>query len=148
MIDWEAWDALRAEKKARRRMAKLATPREAEVQKSGIAYLKAQGWQVFRRNTGAMLNKNGQLIRFGEPGQSDTWGITPDGRHFELEFKRHGERPNKAQLAWLKKMNTEQTPAFWVDNTSTLARIEKWLRCSGTIHYRQDSDEYDLGCPR
>lgn len=127
------------------RTLKKPTPSESEVQRNGIAYLKAMGWKVWRRNVGRMKNSSGKLISFGEPGMSDCWGITPDGRHFELEFKREGKRPTKAQLAWLKSMNTGCTPAWWVDNTATLQRVAEFIADGYSVRYFDDgSDEYDL----
>lgn len=113
-------------------------PPEREVQKSGIAILKAMGWRVWRRNVGGMADKAGNFIRFNEPGMSDTWGITPDGRHFELEFKRHGQKPTEAQLAWLKTMNGRHHVSFWVDSTAELVRAAVMINEGGVVIYRDE----------
>src|SRR5580693_33435 len=124
-------------------MAKKAAPTEAQVQKSGIALLKAMGWHVWRRNVGGMTDKAGQFVRFGVPGMSDTWGFTPDGRHFELEFKREGKRPDERQLRWLRFTNNFGV-SFWVDNTATLQRIAGLITDGHSVWYYGDGDEYDL----
>ena len=113
-------------------------PRESEVQKSGIAILKALGWKVWRRNVGGMTDRKGHFIRFGEPGMSDTWGITPDGRHFEIEFKRLGQKPSRVQFAWLRHMNGGGPVSFWVDNTDDLQFVADMITRGYYVRYRDD----------
>jgi hypothetical protein len=101
------------------------TPLEKEVQANGIKLLKALGWTVHRRNTGAWAmaatnTTKRRYVRASTPGMADTFGELPDRRHFELEFKRAGERPTEKQLAWLKSTNSEHCVSFWVDDTKAL----------------------------
>ncbi len=129
---------------------KIPVPLEKEVQKSGIALLRALGWTVFRRNVGfsvATHKGKKRAIRYGDPGQSDTWGTLPDGRHFELEFKRPGKRPTLDQARWLWMMNSgDYGVAFWVDNTGTLERVARHLMAGGRIRYLdQDGRQYPDG---
>jgi hypothetical protein len=124
---------------------RTTTPTEAEIQKSGIAILKALGWLVWRRNTGAMSGSHGGkkwFVKFGEKGMADTWGFTPDGRHCEIEFKRPGKRPTEAQLAWLKLTNRFGV-SFWVCNTSSLVAIAKAVAEGRRIRYG-DNDNYEV----
>lgn len=121
-------------------------PLERQVQKSGIALLRAMGWRVWRRNVSAFAtvsNGKRRYIQNGEPGMSDTWGFLPDGRHFELEFKRHGEKLTAAQLTWLRSVNGPLSPAIWVDNTRTLQVVAEALQNGAIVRYG-DGCEYDL----
>jgi hypothetical protein len=131
------------------RTKKPRPPLEKEIQKPGIAYLKSLGWDVNRRNVGAFTvqGKTGvkRFIRANSPGQSDTWGTTPDGRHFELEFKRPGKEPTALQFEWLQKMNARpSTVAFWCDNTATLERVARHVMAGGGVEYTGIGAEYDL----
>jgi len=125
---------------------KTYTPTEAEVQKSGIAILKAMGWLVWRRNVGSMSGShNGKawFVKFGEPGMADTWGFTPDGRHCEIEFKRRGKRPTAEQTAWLRMTNRFGV-SFWVDSTESLQRIASHIGRGCKVWYFDESDKFDL----
>jgi hypothetical protein len=104
---------------------------EREIQATCLAIMHAAGWIAFRRNTGAIPIAAGdhkrRFIRFSEKGQADIWGVLPDGRHFECEVKRKGEKPSSAQEAWLKKMNQlggrRGSVAFWCDSTESCELI-------------------------
>jgi hypothetical protein len=99
-------------------------PLEADLQRDGSAWLKGQGCQVFRRNTGGMYDARGNFVRFSEAGASDTWIITPAGIHGEVEWKRLGERPTLDQVLWLLKTNGHgHSFSFWVDNMDTLMAV-------------------------
>jgi hypothetical protein len=89
-----------------------------------MAWMKSQGSQVYRRNTGGMYNDKGQFVRFSEKGASDTWIITPAGIHGEVEWKKSGERPTLEQVLWLLKTNGPgHNFSFWVDNIETLKAV-------------------------
>lgn len=126
-------------------MARKAPPaREASLQKSGIQFLKDHGIWAYRRNTGAFAAEyHGQrrFLRFAEPGQADVWGILPDGRHIEVEFKRKGQRPTLAQARWLLSCNI-RCPAFWVDNLDALETTIKAILRGAKIAYRVDQRKY------
>jgi hypothetical protein len=131
------------------RTRKPKPPLEKVVQKGSIALLRLFGWTVFRRNVGMMVGRHkgkDWAVRFGEPGQSDLWGVMPDGRHFEAETKRFGKRPTEAQLAWLKTRNGPHCAAFWFDNTDTLELVARHLMAGGSIEYGED-DHYKLVGP-
>ncbi len=124
------------------------TPLEKEIQANGIKLLRALGWTVHRRNTGAwMMPKTAKskrrFIRASSPGMADTFGELPDRRHFELEFKRAGKRPSELQLQWLKSTNSKHCASFWVDNLADLERIAQWLMQGMSIVY-VDGDNYEL----
>lgn len=123
-------------------------PRESEIQASGMALLRTLGWRVFRRNTGAMTatyKGRDRFIRFSEPGQSDCWAVLPDGRHGEVEFKRPGEWPTAAQLAWLRSMNgVGGSVAFWVSDLKDLEEVARHVQRGGKIEYVGDEGQYQL----
>lgn len=97
---------------------------EAEIQAEGMAWMRSEGSQVFRRNTGGMYNEKGKFVRFSDKGASDTWIITPAGVHGEIEWKRDGERPTLDQVLWLLKTNGPgHNFSFWVDNLDTLKAV-------------------------
>lgn len=129
------------------RAKKPPSPLEKEVQKNGIILLRSLGWAVHRRNVGIMKwkDKKGstRMFRMNEAGMSDTWGMLPDGRRFELEFKRSGKRPSAEQLAWLKSQNGPHCVAFWVDNTETLSRVAIYLGAGHSVVYSED-DHYEV----
>lgn len=117
---------------------------ESEVQKEGSAWLKGQGCQVFRRNTGGMYNAKGKFVRFSEKGASDTWIITPSGVHGEVEWKRDKERPTLDQVLWLLKTNGHgHSFSFWVDNIRTLQAVYRAVVNQGCkIQYLRTTRTY------
>jgi len=104
-------------------MAKILLPQlEKDILKTGLDLLRLLGVEAYRRNTGALrasYKGKPRYIKFAESGQADVWGILPDGRHIEIEFKRPGQRPDLNQILWLLRCN-ERCPAFWVDNLDDL----------------------------
>lgn len=91
-------------------------PRESDVLKAVMDYLGAQGFTVFRRNTGAMVAGK-RFVRFSQPGMADLWGVDRrTGRHIEVEVKRPGEKPTPLQAAWLEAMRKAGAVAFWCDS--------------------------------
>lgn len=94
--------------------------RESDVLLAVRDYLGICGFDVFRRNTGAMRgthNGKARFVRFSSPGAADLWGIQRHtGRHLEVEVKAPGKRPSPAQLAWLAAMRRNRSIAFWCDS--------------------------------
>lgn len=117
---------------------------EKDVQRPGIKLMEGLGIQVHRRNVGGMSGQhNGRpwYVRFAEPGQSDTWGILPDGRHLEVEFKRPNERPTLEQALWLIRCSA-RCPAIWVDNVATLGRLLPAILDGARARYRPGEERY------
>lgn len=115
--------------------------------------LEAHGCLAQRRNTGVRVDVTGsgnkRYTRFAMPGASDTYGVFPNGRHFELEIKAPGKKPSPEQLEWLWKWNEVCGTAFWVDDSAILQRILPILIKGGRIVYRSGSsgrwtEEYDV----
>jgi hypothetical protein len=108
----------------RRLRAKKYRPLEKEVQKECLAYLHVLGIDCQRRNTAAFVvkNENGKrrFVQCGQPGDSDISGMLPDGRKFDCEIKRPGNRPTQEQYARLHKTNAGNGVGLWVDNVDSL----------------------------
>jgi len=105
------------------RLEKLA--KEGELVKSVMQLLHARGFQVFRRNTGAITTnytrKDGttreRFFRFSEPGMADIWGWdVVTGRHIEVEVKRRGLIPTPLQEQWLQSARDGGCIAFACDS--------------------------------
>lgn len=91
-------------------------PRESDILKAVMDYLGAQGFSMFRRNTGAM-QMGKRFVRFSQPGQADLWGVQRGtGRHVEVEAKSPGKKPTPEQTAWLEAMREAGAVAFWCDS--------------------------------
>jgi hypothetical protein len=107
--------------------------RESKIQRSVMVRLRHRfGVRLFRRNVGAM-QKGQRFIRFAAPGQSDLWGILPDGRHLEIETKRPGNKPTELQLAWLKSMEACEAVALWGDNCNDIERCVEAILQGGKV---------------
>jgi hypothetical protein len=97
----------------------IRNPRESDVLKAVMDYLSAQGFVMFRRNTGAMKASHGgksRFIRFSQKGMADLWGVQKGtGRHIECEVKAPGKRPSPEQVAWLQQCIEIGCIAFWCE---------------------------------
>ena len=123
----------------------IPPPLEREVQRDGIIFLQSRGWFIKRRNTGMMTAEHKgkkRAVRFSEPGASDTYGLLPDGRHFELEFKRLDERPRLDQTEWMIEWCSRGAVAFWVDCVKFLSAIVPALESGGIIVYEGGIETY------
>jgi len=104
--------------------------KEAALVKAVMQLLQVRGFQVFRRNTGAITTdytrKDGttkeRFVRFSEPGMADIWGWQiRTGRHIEVEVKRLGMKPTPVQLQWLRIAEDTGCLAFWCDSMEMAA---------------------------
>lgn len=64
-------------------------PREADVLKAVLAYLKKQGIFHWRQNAGGAVYQN-RRVSFAVPGVADIIGILPGGFFLAIEVKRPG----------------------------------------------------------
>jgi len=105
---------------------------EGELVKAVMELLQAHGFQVWKRNTGAVTTSykgKERFFRFSEPGMSDIWGWEVDtGRHIEVEVKRKGLKPTVPQLLWLQGARAAGCVAFWCDS---MEMAEDGLRKEG-----------------
>lgn len=123
-------------------MTKTKTPKPLEVvvQAECRAYLESVGCRVWRRNTAmqvATYKGKSRVIRSGEKGAADLFGVMPGGRHFELEVKRDGEKPRINQVAYLRAVNV-WAPAFWVDDVAVLKFVFPFVLDGGAVEYLDD----------
>jgi hypothetical protein len=110
-----------------------------------MEWMRAQGSQVYRRNVGGMYDASGNFVRFAEKGAADSWGILPNGSHFECEYKRLGKRPTYDQVMWLIGTNGHgASVSFWVDNLDTLERVYAWVVSGGRIAFSAEQRRYRI----
>lgn len=134
-------------------------PREAEIQRNALAWLKTRGIAAFRRNVigvRAVHNGKPRFIRAGEPGMADVYGLMPPavmpaaaretwgrfGRAFELEIKRPAQRPRLDQVLWLQRINAITGAAFWVTSVDMLDRVMTCLLSGGRVEYLETTRRY------
>jgi hypothetical protein len=78
---------------------------EADLMRSIMLALSADGHMVFRGNVGLFFTKDGRPVKSGLPvGFSDLFGFTNDRRPFFLEVKTETGRISAAQHAFLNSM--------------------------------------------
>lgn len=116
-------------------------PLERSVKKTIRACLEVLGCRVYVRNI--LHQKIGKhYVRAGETDQADLYGKLPDGRHFELEVKRPGERPRPGQLRWLLAMNgdgvKDRAVAYWSDNPADAEKVMRALIQGARVVYTLD----------
>ena len=133
-------------------------PRESEIQRSCLAWLKAHGYFAYRRNVMAMAGEyNGKrrFVRAGERGMSDITGLIPRNRlplgaqwarPFDVEIKRPGKRPTLEQVHWLRHTNTLTGAAFWVTDLTMLERVMACLSAGGRVEYAAETKRYGKTC--
>jgi hypothetical protein len=125
------------------RRAAPAAP-ERDVLKATLAVLESRGCLAFRRNVAAVAVAD-RFFRCGEPGQSDIWFITPDGRHGELEVKRFGKRPTLDQIQWLIRVNGfGRAVAWWSDDAGTAGRVLDAVLAGARVVYRPGTEVYSV----
>jgi hypothetical protein len=103
---------------------------EADVLKSVMQYLKLKKIPCFRINSGALATKNGGFVRFGYPGMSDIYAISPGGISIWIECKRPGGKLSAAQMEFLDMINRNSGIGIMV---TSVGDIEKELKIAGVI---------------
>ena len=72
----------------------------------------------------------------------DIGGMMPEGRYFEVEVKKTGERPTKAQYKTIDFINKHNGIALWADSLDMF--IEKWNKLFWTkdeiIHAKKEAE--------
>lgn len=106
---------------------RFVRPRERDVQRAVMAACAAHGVAIYRRNTGAMRNSAGRLVRFGRRGDTDLYGVVAVGPRrgmaVYVEVKQPGKRPTVDQVSRLMEMNIAGAIAFWVDDAEECSRV-------------------------
>jgi hypothetical protein len=128
---------------------------EKEVTQQVLDAATLLGIELKRRNVGAAVNSHGQMVRFGETGDSDWYAQIESGplrgRLHEVEIKREGFDPRKArgeererflmQLAKLRRTNEGGGVGLWVsDAVVYLAAMQKIL--AGGVRVVFDADGF------
>ena len=130
------------------RIKKPPVPLEREVMKGVAKVIEQLGLKdhIHRRNTGAMRNPAGQLVRFGRPGDSDFGGMQPcgpgSGRAISIKVKRPGKKPTPAQMEHLIKVNEAGGVAFWVDDPAVAHNILRQILQGGRVEIEADGSQF------
>ena len=126
---------------------KLPPERERSIQKTGIATLALLGIVLHRRNVGGFEDDYGHWVQFADAGQADTYGWdVRTGRHWEIEWKRPGNRPTPAQLDWLRECTRLGAVAFWCDSVAIAERVAAAILKGGKIVWLE-GDAYNVRMP-
>lgn len=123
---------------------KLPPEKESKIQRAIVVRLSRWGIKLWRRNVGAFKNEaTGSYFRSGSAGMSDLWGVDRDGRHWEIETKRPGNKPTPKQLAWLKEMTARGCVAFWADSANVAEVVAEAVISGGVIVWQND-ENFDI----
>jgi hypothetical protein len=78
---------------------------EAYVQRRSLEWFALAGVFAWRSNTGALLDAQGRLVKFGKPGMGDIqFLLPPHGRLGEAECKSENGKQLKAQRTHQRKV--------------------------------------------
>lgn len=124
---------------------KLPRERESKVQRSIVVRLGRLGIRLFRRNVGAMRERE-RFVRFGRAGEADLWGVDLHGRHWEIETKAAGRKPTEKQLAWLKEISELGCICYWSDNANDCEYVAEAVLQGGKVVWL-DGCEYMIQMP-
>jgi hypothetical protein len=122
----------------------LPDPSEAEILKTALAILRANGIFAWRNNTAAFFPESDgrrRCVRCGLPGSSDILGILPDGRFLGLEIKRKGERPRPDQVEFMRQINMSNGVAFWIDEVRHLEKVLPYILKGASMTADEDRIE-------
>lgn len=85
-------------------MTRIPKPRERDIQKAILTYLKLAGVVAIRTNSGA-TKIGDRFIRFNSaPGCTDIIACLPDGRFAAIEVKRPGNKPTPEQISFMESI--------------------------------------------
>lgn len=114
-------------------MARLPKPKEKDIQRQCLDWLKLWGALVVRVNSGARpwVDARGRRRVFAfnsEPGCSDALCLLPGGGFAAIEFKKEGEKPTPLQRGFLDKVTKTGGLALVI---SSLEQLRAALRAEG-----------------
>ena len=136
------------------KLTRAAKPKKGPTPEGAVmtAVLDAlKAWRighVIRVNTGALEDKTGRIVRFGEPGHSDLVVELPDGRNAYLELKEPTWRPmsepapGSAPSTWRKWRHQQEQDAFLARQTArgcpaayirSVAELQQFLALHGLL---------------
>lgn len=108
--------------------AKTKTPKptpvmERDILSAVLQLLAVYGIRADRKNTGAMPNAAGRLVRFGKKGDPDISGTLPNGLRLDIEVKRVGKRPTATQVDRIAELQRAGGIAFWIDDARSCDHV-------------------------
>lgn len=103
------------------------TKTENDVEAEIIGFLKNRGWIIRRQHSAVVRSLAGHSIRLGEVGQCDWSAMRPCAQpriveYLEIEVKRPGEKPSKAQREYIAKRLHRGISATWADSLELFRR--------------------------
>lgn len=112
VMRWQHEQAVRANarkkpKAPRKTKGKAASP-EGAVVRACLQYLQMLGCFVWRNNSGGYTpySDSGRVVRYGKVGSGDIIGLTPTGRHIEIEAKFGNNKQSEYQLEHQRKIES------------------------------------------
>jgi hypothetical protein len=87
---------------------------ESRILQGCIKYAAQAGIFCQRRQLGAYIVGNRRVK--GKSHQSDLWGISRSGKHWEWEAKKPGEQPTEGQEKWLRECAAAGAIVGWGDS--------------------------------
>lgn len=120
-------------KQPSKRRRSSASDLEASVIKEAVLIARQRGWNLKRRNTGAVFTPDGRMIRYGGKGAADVFLVVQvNGMplHIEAEAKRRDGkgRLSAAQLAFAGWCHDEGIPYFtFTSGKEFESKVEKIL---------------------
>lgn len=104
----------------------LPAPKESDIQRACLGYLRLRGWLAWRNNSGAVTASykgKRRFFRFNSaPGSSDLFFVAPAGRFGCVEVKRPGNEPTEIQASWLETVRRAGGVALCVHSVDELIR--------------------------
>lgn len=114
--------------------ARIKPPREADVVRGILAYLRLTGWHAWRNNSGGRVlpghGGKGQFVRWGAVGSGDVLALK-GGLFLSIEAKRvGGGAVTPEQKAWMDAVNAAGGLAFVA---RSVGDVQAALRAEGVL---------------
>lgn len=101
-------------------------PRETQLIKDCLMYLRLNNYFAIRVNSGGLVIKDGnrpRMVRLAEAGTPDIIALSPDGHFVAIECKVGRNRPTEAQKRCLDEIKKRKGMAFVVRNIAELEKL-------------------------
>jgi hypothetical protein len=129
---------------------RVKKPREGDLVRAVMKFLRDTGWKVWRNNTGAVrkegkgeaqsvrsgtrtfrvAGKKSRLVRFGKVGSGDVFALRR-GAFLSVECKMPGNSPTPDQRLWMDDVNAHGGHAFVVRSVDDLVLALTGLSARG-----------------
>ena len=106
---------------------RVARPKltEADVTKTVVGWLRANGWTCIRLQSGLVDLPGGRKMRVGTKGLPD-WIVVKQTFAVFLELKAPGKKPSIDQEIWMECARQRQHRVMWADGYEVfLDRFER-----------------------